>query len=116
MRLLSLYGYGSSKMPYTTLNIAVVAPMPNIRDRMAVMTKPGDLRNWRKAKRRSCSRVHMRCLRNKDTDLDEICFRRIDELRKDLQVLRLLASPIRSARRSLGRRASLSARGSKMPR
>src|ERR1700738_5252274 len=73
--------------------------MPSISERIAVITKPGDLRNWRRAKRRSCSRVHIGVSVTKDTDLDEICFRRIDGLRKDLQFRRLLA-PLLVAQRN----------------
>src|SRR6185436_1361791 len=37
----SLNGRGRSKTPFTTLNIAVLAPMPTARTRMAISVKPG---------------------------------------------------------------------------
>src|ERR1700751_1273556 len=40
--------------------MAVVAPIPSISETTAVMTKPGDFRNCRKAKRRSWLKVFMR--------------------------------------------------------
>jgi hypothetical protein len=42
-----------------TLNIAVAAPIPSAKVRMATTVKPGDLRNWRRAKRRSCRIEYM---------------------------------------------------------
>ena len=36
-----------------TLKIAVFAPMPSASVRTAMKVKPGDLRSWRKAKRKS---------------------------------------------------------------
>src|SRR5579863_9287010 len=42
-----------------TLNIAVARPIPNASVRTATVAKPGDLRNCRKAKRRSWRNVSM---------------------------------------------------------
>src|SRR6185437_6045701 len=39
------------------LKMAVLAPMPRARVRMAMAAKPGDLRRVRAAKRASCKRV-----------------------------------------------------------
>src|ERR1700689_1588067 len=48
-------------MAYTTLNTAVVAPMPSAKERIVVKLKPGFLNNWRRLKRRSCSKVMEVC-------------------------------------------------------
>jgi hypothetical protein len=45
--------------PFNTAKTTVLAPMAKASVKTAAMANPGDLRNWRKAKRRSCSRVLM---------------------------------------------------------
>src|SRR6266542_858000 len=49
-------GSGFSSTPYTTLKIAVLAPIPNARVRTATAAKPGCFRSMRAAQRRSCER------------------------------------------------------------
>jgi predicted phosphodiesterase len=44
---------------FITLKTTALAPMANASVKTAVMVNPGDLRNWRKENRRSCSRVVM---------------------------------------------------------
>src|ERR1700733_8931366 len=51
----SLTGSILSKSAFTTVKIAVFAPMPKARVTMATAVNPGLLRNWRSAKRRSWS-------------------------------------------------------------
>jgi hypothetical protein len=46
----SLYGNGRSTTAYTTLKIAVVAPIPSARQRTAAAVNPGFLRRMRTAK------------------------------------------------------------------
>ena len=43
------YGSGRSSTPLTTLKIALVAPMPSARVRMAAIEKPGDFTSCRVA-------------------------------------------------------------------
>ena len=45
-------GNGRRRMPSTSEKTAMVAPMPKARVRMTVAVKAGDLRSWRRAKRR----------------------------------------------------------------
>src|SRR5881392_913164 len=46
-------GNGRSNTPFTTLKIAVFAPMPSASVSTATAVKPGFFSNWRRAKRRS---------------------------------------------------------------
>ena len=41
------------------LNTTALAPIAKASVKTAAMAKPGDLRNWRMANRRSCSRLVM---------------------------------------------------------
>ena len=43
-------------MAFTSEKIAVLAPIPSASESSAIEVKRGDLRNWRKPKRRSCPR------------------------------------------------------------
>ena len=56
------YGKGASSIAFTRLKIAVFAPTPKPRDRMATAVKTGLRRSWRRANRTSRStssrRVH----------------------------------------------------------
>ena len=49
----SVYGNGRNKTAFTTLKIAVFAPMPSASVSTATAAKPGFFSSWRKAKRRS---------------------------------------------------------------
>src|ERR1700691_4978762 len=49
-----LKGSGRSRTALTTLKIAVLAPMPRARVRMATRVKPGDFASMRMANLRSC--------------------------------------------------------------
>ena len=42
-------GSERSRMPWTSVKMAVLAPMPSASVITAVSVKPGDLRNWRNA-------------------------------------------------------------------
>src|ERR1700704_1695421 len=42
-----------SSRPWISVKMAVLAPIPKPRDRTATAVKPGLLRSWRKAKRKS---------------------------------------------------------------
>src|SRR6266446_5044121 len=56
------YGNGSSSVASTTVKIAVVAPMPKAMVSTAIAVKPGDFRNMRTPKRRSCqSSSNIKC-------------------------------------------------------
>src|SRR5204863_10052921 len=46
-------GKGRKRTALTTLNMAVLAPMPSARVSTAIAVKPGFFSSWRKAKRRS---------------------------------------------------------------
>jgi hypothetical protein len=48
------YGSGLSSTPWTTVNMAVFAPMPSASVRIASAAKPGRLMSIRSAWRRSC--------------------------------------------------------------
>ena len=48
---------------FNTPKTTALAPMASVSVKTAVMVKPGDLRSWRRANRRSCSRVVMVGLR-----------------------------------------------------
>src|SRR5215210_142556 len=54
IRLASGYGSGRSNTPYTTLKIAVVAPMPNASVPTMIAGTPGFLPSARAAYRKSC--------------------------------------------------------------
>ena len=58
-------GSGRSRTALIKLKIAVVAPMPSASVRIVVRAKPGLLRNWRIAKRRSCSRCCIKLSRKR---------------------------------------------------
>src|SRR5437667_11635912 len=45
--------------PFMTLKTTALAPMAMANVEMAAMANPGDLRNWRRTNRRSCSRMVM---------------------------------------------------------
>ena len=47
------YGNGSISTAYTTLNTALVAPMPSANDKMAVSANPGRFHSSRHAYRKS---------------------------------------------------------------
>ena len=49
IRLACGYGRGSNRIGFTALKIAVVAPMPSPRIKMAVQAKPGFFRSCRSA-------------------------------------------------------------------
>src|SRR2546430_175526 len=49
----SVYGNGRNKTAFTTLKIAVFAPMPSASVSTATAAKPGFFRSWRKANFRS---------------------------------------------------------------
>src|SRR5436190_9196183 len=53
IRSASRYGSFSRNTALTTVKIAVFAPMPSARVRTATKVKPGELRSWRIAQRRS---------------------------------------------------------------
>src|SRR5215813_10306862 len=57
-------GKGRRRTPFTTLKMAVLAPIPNARTRIASRAKPGALRRARKAYLRSVSKVLIRLLFN----------------------------------------------------
>src|ERR1700688_1890413 len=48
---------------FNTPKTTALAPMASVSVKTAVIVKPGDLRSWRRANRRSCSRVVMVGLR-----------------------------------------------------
>src|SRR5258707_15846027 len=52
-------GKGRSKTAFTTVKIAVFAPMPRASERTATPVKTGDRANIRRAKRRSATRFRM---------------------------------------------------------
>src|SRR5215469_11812830 len=53
------YGRGLKRTAFTTLKMAVLAPIPSASVNTATKAKPGLLRNCRNAKRRSCARPTM---------------------------------------------------------
>jgi hypothetical protein len=67
-------GRGRSSTPLIRLNIAVVAPMPSASVNVVVRAKPGFLRSWRIAKRRSCNRLSIHISRKARSGLLEVHF------------------------------------------
>ena len=65
------YGSGLRRTAYTTLKMAVLAPMPSASVQMAAAAKPGVLRNERSARRVSCqaASIHMVPLASRHSSL-----------------------------------------------
>jgi hypothetical protein len=51
------YASGWSKTEFTRVNIEMLPPIPMVRERMAVIVKPGAERRHRKALRKSSIRI-----------------------------------------------------------
>src|SRR5690349_8803588 len=56
------YGKGSKSVASTTVNIAVVAPIPSAIVVTAVKVNPGDFQSWRRANLRSFMSFGAQCL------------------------------------------------------
>jgi len=55
----SRYGMGRSTTAFTTLKMAVLAPMPSASVRMATAAKPGERQSTRRPHRTSCASSSM---------------------------------------------------------
>src|SRR5437879_5764983 len=87
MRWGSGKGNGRSSTPYTTVKIAVLAPMPRASVKTATAVKPGFFASIRKAYRKSCQSVPML---------------RLPALRSDARFLRFLDdSAVKQVNRAL---------------
>ena len=50
-------GSGRSRIALSSVKMAVLAPMPSVRERMAIKVKPGDFRSCRRP-----ARLEIRCV------------------------------------------------------